>query len=309
MNAKLLLTLPFISCAAIANTNPNLEIYSQKVSQTIYKGQRVNIPVNLTLPADRRHLATLGFDSNQLRSMDCKVKIYDGANSLKHNLDCRAAHGLHTFATPVDYWQDNYRAVVSLYNADFSTSYQRFEGNFRFNFGESTRIDNDHLPTWWKKTYDVVGLDANSDYDGDGFSLIQEYYGNSMPNDADSHPDFPPVIDFDETHSAGASLTVSFGQQISQWAEITPTYNKKVKSLELMVENTQNGRNQSVVAFIHDQDNNRVYSSYLKWPGKLSVALDEPVEVEKLRIQFTARQYSSNVRPTYKIKLNATFTE
>lgn len=309
MKMQLLMTLPFLSAAVWANTNPHLEIYNKPVGLTIYKGQRVNIPVNFALPADRRHLVTLGFDNNQPRSMDCKVNIYDSANTLKHRIDCRAGIGLHTFATPVDYWQDGYRAQISLYNADFSQSSQRFEGNFRFNYGESTRVDNDHLPTWWKKTYDLVGLDANTDYDGDNFSLIQEYYGNSKPNDAESYPAHPPVIDFDETHSAGATLSVGFGQAVTQWVEITPTYNKKVKSLELIVENDKNGRNQSVVAFIHDENNDRVYPSYLKWPGKLSVALDEPVEVEKLRIQLTGRQYSSNVRPTYKIKVNATFTE
>jgi hypothetical protein len=292
-----------------ANTNPNLDIYNKPVGVTLYKGQRINIPVNFALPQDHRHLATLGFDNNQPRSMDCKIEIFDSANTSKHYIDCRAGIGLHTYATPVDYWQDGYRAIISLYNGDFSQSSQRFEGNFRFNFGESTRIDNDHLPTWWKKTYDLVGLDANTDYDGDGFSLIQEYYGNSKPNDADSYPAHPPVIDFDEVHSASTVMRVPFGRPVTHKVEITPTYNNKVKSLELIVETRDNARNQSVVAFIHDESNNRVYPSYLKWPGKLSVALDEPVEVEKLKIELTGRHYSSRVNASYNVKVNATFTE
>ena len=309
MKTKLLLALPFFSFVAVANTNPHLETFNTQVSQTLYKGQRLNIPVNLSLPADRRHLATLGYDNNQPSSMDCKISIYDSASTLLHYLDCRAGIGEHTFATPIAYWQDNYRAVISLYNADFSQSSQRFEGNFRFNFGESSRIDNDHLPTWWKKTYNSVGLDANTDYDGDSFSLIQEYFGNSKPNDASSFPDHDPVIDFDETHSAGASMYVRFGQAVTDWIEITPTYNKKVKSLELVVETNDNARNQSVVAFVHDENGNRVYPSYLKFPGRQSVALEQPVDVEKLKIKLVARHYSSNIYAHYKVKLNATFTE
>ncbi|UTM57268.1 hypothetical protein L4174_016140 [Photobacterium sp. CCB-ST2H9] len=310
MKKQLLLSLPFLSFAALANTNPHLETYKQSVNQTIYKGQRVNIPVKFNLPADRHHLVTLGYDNNQPNAMDCKIEIYNGANQRLHNLDCRAGWGEHKFATPIVYWQDNYRAVISVYNADFTKPSQRFDGNFRFNYGESTSIDNDHLPTWWKKTYEVVGLDANTDYDGDGFSLIQEYFGNSKPNDATSYPDHDPVIDFDEQISAGTSLYASFGTPVTKWVEITPYNNKKVKSLELVVNTTANARNQSVVAFIYNENNERVYPSYLKYPsGTLSVSFDEPVDVQKLKIELTARHYSSNINARYDAKVNAVFTE
>ncbi|QUJ67440.1 hypothetical protein KDD30_15615 [Photobacterium sp. GJ3] len=310
MKKPLLLVLPFLSLSAFANTNPHLDIYNKAISQTIYKGQRVNIPVKFNLPTDRRHLVTLGFDNNEPRAVDCKIEIYNAANQRVHNLDCRPGRGEHAFETPIAYWQDNYRAIISLYNADFTQGSQRFEGNFRFNYGESTSIDNDHLPTWWKKTYDVVGLDANTDHDGDNFTLLQEYFGNSKPNDATSFPDHDPVIDFDETLSAGTSIYARFGTPVTKTVEITPYNNKKVKSLELIVETTANARNQSVVAFFYDENNEQIYPSYLKYPsGKLSVFFEQPVEVQKLKIELTAKHFSSNIHARYDAKVNAVFTE
>lgn len=242
MKSKLLFALPFLSFATVANTNPYLETQNKEVSRTIFKGQRVNIPVRPMLSPDRRHLVTLGFDNNQPRSMDCKIEIYDSANTLLHYLDCRSGIGEHSFATPIAHWTDGHYAIISLYNADFSQPSQRYEGNFRFNYGDSSRIDNDYLPKWWKQTYDVVGLDANTDFDNDNFTLIQEYFGNSKPNDATSYPKYDPVIDFDETHSAGTSMWVNFGRPETEWLEIVPTYNKKVKSLELEVDTRDRAR-------------------------------------------------------------------
>ncbi|MEL6116691.1 hypothetical protein P0Y67_15860 [Photobacterium sp. SP02] len=311
MKKYVLYALGCLSFAAFANTNPHLESYTKSVSQTLSKGQRVNFTVNFSLPpADRRHLVTLGFDNNQPNAMDCTISIYNAASQRLHYLDCRPGWGEIHFDTPNEYYQNGYRAVISLYNADFSKPSQRFDGNFRFNFGESSSIDNDRLPTWWKKTYEVVGLDAYTDYDGDGFTLMQEYFGNSKPNDATSFPDHDPVIDFDETLAAGTSIYAGFGTPVTKWLEITPYNNKKVKSLELMVDTTANARNQSVVAFFYNENNERIYPTYLKYPsGNLSVFFDQPVEVQTLKVELTARHYSSGITARYDAKVNAVFTE
>jgi len=60
--------------------------------------------------------------------------------------------------------------------------------------------DEDKLPDYWEKMYefnpeladsDGNGIsDADEDYDGDGYTNIEEYYGSSDPTDPDSKPSF-----------------------------------------------------------------------------------------------------------------------
>jgi len=54
----------------------------------------------------------------------------------------------------------------------------------------------DGIPTWWKvqhglDPYDAA--DAEEDWDGDGFTNLEEYLHDTDPNDPDSHP---PLIDW-----------------------------------------------------------------------------------------------------------------
>ena len=63
----------------------------------------------------------------------------------------------------------------------------------------------DGIPTWWKvkhglDPYDAA--DAEEDWDGDGFTNLEEYLYDTDPNDPDSHPpliDWLIVADIEET--------------------------------------------------------------------------------------------------------------
>ena len=63
-------------------------------------------------------------------------------------------------------------------------------------YNNTTDADNDGMPDWWEIQYGLNPFidDANDDLDGDGFTNLEEYEEETIPNDPNS---FPGGIDID----------------------------------------------------------------------------------------------------------------
>ncbi|PKG39797.1 hypothetical protein [Psychromonas sp. Urea-02u-13] len=321
LTAIILAIVSYTTVAAEANVikiDPVFEEITGAASRNLSPGQRLTQWVFLEAPAGKRHLVSVKYDTNapDYSTMDCQVYIYTESNELLKKLNCRT-DGEFYFETPITMNLEKYKVKISAYNSDFTSGRERkwFTGKFDFTFGNSNHVDNDYLPMWWKSSYDLIGADSILDYDGDGFSIAEEYFGGSNPISVDSFPAHKPLLETSEKFSVGTSLSVYPLKPMTEWVKIKPDNNKRIQFIDMEVEVSDNAKRQSIRAFVYNENNDRIGTGYFYYSGndlasQRRLILDEPIQVEELNIKIIGSHYGfSNQRVQYNVKFNTVFVK
>jgi hypothetical protein len=98
-----------------------------------------------------------------------------------------------------DAWETTYFSTLTYGAADDPdsdgyTNLQEYQGGTNPNNAASNPgdTDADGLPDAWESTYfGTLAYGVNDDYDGDGYTNLQEYRAGTLPNNANSHPALP----------------------------------------------------------------------------------------------------------------------